>query len=95
MVVYLGTDYEKALAIISGNWSRSPTFLYKSLAHATKRAVRLTNEGQIPVVVELHYTSTRRLCYNPHKCGYHTSLKPVRARIKWISVNGGSLLYNY
>ncbi|EOV8094027.1 hypothetical protein ACOKWN_003799 [Vibrio parahaemolyticus] len=95
MVVYLGTDFATAHKILSGHWSRTPTFLYRNIDHAARKARKNTEDGHMPVVIELHYNNPRKLQYNPHKCGYHTSLKPQRARIKWIGVNGGFITFNY
>jgi len=95
MIVYLATDFETAQKILNGDWGRNSRLLYKDISHAMKRAMKITPVGTMPVVLELHYTQTRKLNYNPHKCGYHTSLKPRRIRIKWIAVNGGLFTFNY
>lgn len=95
MVVYMGMDYQTALGLIRGEWNKKPKFLYKTLEHAIRKAKKTCKDEGIPVVLELYYVETRKVSYNPHKHGYHTTRKPRLVRVKWIEVNGGMMQFNY
>ena len=95
VIVYLGVDYSTAQALLNGYWPKQTTFLCSTITHAIKKARKITANNELAVVVEVFYKTNAQLRFNTHKCGYHTRRKPNSVRIKWVSVNGGFIQFNY